>query len=109
MRVKFPSPAGGGESQAIAPLANIANRKYNGLPMIKGYILIKLLPGFESSAMSQVRATSGVLEVNSLFGHWDAIAIAEAKSLHDLSRLVLNQIRGIQGVQDTETLVHGEF
>jgi len=71
--------------------------------MVKGYILIKLLPGFESSAMSQVRATSGVLEVNSLFGHW-----AEAKSLHELSRLVLNQIRGIQGVQDTETLVHGE-
>jgi DNA-binding Lrp family transcriptional regulator len=83
--------------------------KYNGLPMVKGYILIKLLPGFESSAMSQIRATSGVLEVNFLFGHWDAIAVAEAKSLHELSRLVLNQIRGIQGVQDTETLVHGEI
>lgn len=75
--------------------------------MVKGYILIKLVPGFESSALSQVSTTSGVLEVNSVFGPWDAIAIAEAKSLSDLSRLIISQIRGIQGVQDTETLVQG--
>jgi DNA-binding Lrp family transcriptional regulator len=78
--------------------------------MVKGYILIKLLPGFESSGLSQIHATSGVLEVNPLFGRWDVIAVAEAKSLHQLSSLVINQIRGIQGVQDTETLVvHGEI
>jgi len=78
-------------------------------PMIKGYILIKLLPGFESSAMSQIRVIHGVLEVNLVFGHWDAIAVAEAKTLYELSRLVINQIRGIQGVHDTETLVYGEI
>ena len=77
--------------------------------MVKGYILIKLLPGFEASALSQISATPGVLEVNPVFGHWDAIALAEAKSLHELSRLVISQIRGIQGVHDTETLVHGEI
>ena len=68
------------------------------------------LPGFESSALSRVRATPGVLEVSLVFGHWDAIAVAEAKTLYELSRLVIGQIRGIQGVQDTETLVvHGEI
>jgi len=76
--------------------------------MIRGYILIKLLPGFESAALSQIRATTGVLEVDPVFGHWDIIATAEAKSLSELSTLVINQIRGIQGVHDTETLVHGE-
>jgi len=75
--------------------------------MVKGYILIKLHPGFESSALSQVRGTAGVLEVNSVFGPWDAIAIAEAKSLSDLATLIIKQVRGIQGVQDTETLVQG--
>lgn len=75
--------------------------------MIKGYILIKLVPGFESSALSQVGATAGVIEVNSVFGPWDAIAIAEAKSLSELATLIINQIRGIQGVQDTDTLVQG--
>ena len=77
--------------------------------MIKSYILIRLLPGFESAAMSQIRAVPGVLEVNSVFGHWDAIAVAEAKTLSDLSKLIINQIRGIQGVQQTETLLHGNI
>ena len=77
--------------------------------MAKGYVLIKLVPGFESSALPQIRNTPGVLEVNAVFGHWDAVAIAEAKTLYDLSRLVISQIRGIQGVQDTETLIHGEM
>lgn len=76
--------------------------------MVKSYLLIKLLPGFEANALSQIRAISGVLEVNPVFGHWDAIAVAEAKTLNELSRLLINQIRGIQGVEDTETLVHGE-
>ena len=77
--------------------------------MVKSYILIRLLPGFESAAMSQIRAVHGVLEINAVFGHWDAVAIAEAKSLSDLSKLIVNQIRGIQGVQQTETLLHGSI
>ncbi len=77
--------------------------------MVRGFILIKLLPGFESNALPQIRATPGVLEVDPVFGHWDVIATAEAKTLSELSTLVINQIRGIQGVHDTETLVHGEI
>jgi len=77
--------------------------------MVKGYLLIKLVPGFESNALSQIRATSGVLEVNLVFGHWDAIAIAEAKTLFELARVIIGEIRGIQGVQDTETLLQGEI
>ena len=79
------------------------------IAMVKSYILIRLLPGFESAAMSQIRAVSGVIEINAVFGHWDAVAIAEAKSLSDLSKLITNQIRGIQGVQQTETLLHGNI
>jgi len=77
--------------------------------MVKGYLLIKLVPGFESSALSQIRAINGVLEVNLVFGHWDAIAIAEAKTLFELSRLVVSEVRGVQGVQDSDTLVQGEL
>jgi len=77
--------------------------------MVKGYLLIKLVPGFESNALSQIRATPGVLEVNLVFGHWDAIAIAEAKTLFELARVIIGEIRGIQGVQDTETLLQGEI
>jgi DNA-binding Lrp family transcriptional regulator len=77
--------------------------------MVKGYILIKLVPGLESSALSQVRATPGVTEVNIVFGQWDAIATAEAKSLFELAKIIVGQVRSIQGVQDTTTLVQSEL
>jgi hypothetical protein len=77
--------------------------------MVKGYLLIKLVPGLESSALSQIQATRGILEVNLVFGGWDAIAIAEAKTLFEMAKLIVGQVRGIQGVQDTTTLVQGEL
>jgi hypothetical protein len=49
---------------------------------IKGYILIKLVPGLEAQALARIRATPGVAEVSPVFGHWDAIAVTEAQSLH---------------------------
>jgi DNA-binding Lrp family transcriptional regulator len=77
--------------------------------MVKGYLLIKLMPGLESDALSQIRAIPGVSDVNLVFGQWDAIAIAEAKSLFELSRMIIGEVRGVQGVQDTATLVQGEL
>ena len=77
--------------------------------MVTAYILIKLVPGLESSALSQIRVTPGVLDVNLVFGQWDAIATADAKSLFELAKIVVGEIRGIQGVQDTTTLLQGEL
>ena len=77
--------------------------------MMKGYILIKLIPGLESGALSQITATPGVLEVNLVFGQWDAIAIAEAQSLFQLAKILVGEVRGVQGVQDTTTLLQGEL
>ena len=77
--------------------------------MVKGYLLIKLVPGLESDAITQIRSTHGVVEVNLVFGQWDAIAVAEAKNLYELARIIVSEVRGIQGVQDTATLVQGEL
>ena len=77
--------------------------------MVKCYILVKLVPGLESSALSQIRATPGVMDVNLVFGQWDAIALAEAKTLFELTKIVVGEVRGIQGVQDTTTLLQGEL
>jgi hypothetical protein len=77
--------------------------------MVKGYLLIKLIPGLEANALSQIRNIRGVQEVNLVFGHWDALAVAEAKTLFELAKIVTGEVRGVQGVQDTETLLHGEL
>lgn len=73
--------------------------------MTKAHVLVRLVPGLEVSAVGQIRAIPGVADIIMVFGRWDAIIQVEAKSLAALSRLVINQIRGIQGVQATETLV----
>ncbi|MFC2071497.1 Lrp/AsnC ligand binding domain-containing protein [Chloroflexota bacterium] len=77
--------------------------------MVKGYLLIKLVPGLESDALSQIRATAGILDVNLVFGQWDTIAIAEAKTLFELTKIIVGEVRGIQGVQDTTTLLEAEL
>jgi DNA-binding Lrp family transcriptional regulator len=77
--------------------------------MVKGYLLIKLIPGLEANALSQIRNIRGVQEVNLVFGHWDAIAVTEAKTLFELAKIVTGEVRGVQGVQDTETLLQGEL
>ncbi len=51
---------------------------------------------------------TGSKDIIVLFGRWDAIIQVEAKTLTELSRLVIGQIRGVQGVQATETLVAAE-
>ncbi len=76
---------------------------------MKAYILVKLVPGLESSALSQIRATPGVEDVTLVFGQWDAIAVAEAKTLFELAKIVVGEVRGVQGVQDTATLLQGEL
>ncbi len=51
-----------------------------------------------------------VADINLVFGQWAAIAIAEAKTLFELSRIIISEVAlGIQGVQDTTTLVQGEL
>ena len=77
--------------------------------MVNAYILVRLIPGLESNAMSQVRVIPGVKDMISVFGRWDAIIQVEAKTMPALSRMVIGQIRGIQGVQATETLVAADF
>lgn len=77
--------------------------------MVKGYILIKLVPGLESDALSQIRATRGITDVNLVFGQWDAIAVAEAKTLFELARTIISEVRSVQGVQETTTLVQSEL
>lgn len=77
--------------------------------MVKGYVLIRLVPGLEAEALNQIRTIPGVVDLTLVFGGWDAVVHAEAQSLPALSRLVVGQIRGIQGVLATDTLVAAEL
>lgn len=77
--------------------------------MVKAFILLRLVPGLEAEALGHIRTVPGVADLTLVFGGWDAVVQAEAKTLPSLTRLVVGQIRGIHGVQATETLVATEI
>ena len=73
--------------------------------MKKAYILVSLVPGLEANTISQISSLPGVEETDLVFGRWDVVVQVQANNISDLSRMVINQIRGLQGVQTTETLI----
>ncbi len=72
---------------------------------MKAFVLCKLIAGLEQKAMNQIRTIKGITDVFLTFGSWDAVLQAEADTIDKLSGLIVREIRGIHGVQTTETLV----
>lgn len=69
------------------------------------FILCKLIAGLEQKAVSQIKNIHGIKDVYLTFGGWDAVVIAETTTMDKLSAVVVRELRGIHGVQSTETLV----
>lgn len=72
---------------------------------MRAFVLCKLGPGKEQKAVQKVRSIAGVTEVFMTFGGWDVILSAEADTIDKLSGLIVSQIRAVDGVTGTETLV----
>ncbi|HAH08260.1 MAG TPA: hypothetical protein DCM05_17330 [Elusimicrobia bacterium] len=72
---------------------------------MKAFVLCRLVAGLEQKAVAQMRSIKGVNEVFLTFGSWDVVLTAESDTLDKLSGLIVREVRGIHGVQGTETLV----
>lgn len=73
--------------------------------MVKGLVLVRLIPGDERQALEQIRGIEGVKGLTATFGPWDAIATVESKDLENLAQVVVGKIRAVRGVANTETLI----
>lgn len=70
-----------------------------------GLILLRLEAGKEEAVLAKIKDIKGVNEVQAVFGRWDLVATVEAQDLNALTSLVIKNIRAIDGVSATETLV----
>jgi len=70
-----------------------------------GLILLRLEAGKEESVLAKIKDIKGVNKVQAVFGRWDLVATVEAQDLNALTSLVVKNIRAIDGVSATETLV----
>ena len=67
-------------------------------------VLVTTDPGEEANVMAEVKGVEGVRECLLLFGEYDLFLRIEAYSYAQVSGIVLQKIRTIEGVQTTKTL-----
>jgi DNA-binding Lrp family transcriptional regulator len=79
--------------------------------MVTAFILVKVGTGeqlnFVKSVKEEVSKIKGVVKVYGVFGRYDLIAQVEASTLEELSRIIIDKMRAINGVLSTESLVVG--
>ena len=69
----------------------------------QAYVLIQSDVGRSAQVAEEVGAIDGVIAAHNVTGNYDVIVLAEAASMDDLGRLVVNQIQLINGITRTTT------
>ena len=70
---------------------------------MKAYVFLNIRTGSIPEVVRNIRSIKGVSEANMTFGPYDAVSIIEATDIHQLGRMIANEIQPIPGVLDTIT------
>ena len=68
------------------------------------FILVSTVPGKEHEVYNNISKIKYVVEIHPLFGEYDLIVKVDAEDFTELGKIVIDQIRTIEGVIDTKTL-----
>ncbi|MCK5562297.1 MAG: Lrp/AsnC ligand binding domain-containing protein [Thermoplasmata archaeon] len=77
--------------------------------MVVGYVLINTSPGSEHQVYDELRKVVNIAEVHPLFGEHDLLVKIDIDDYNKLGNIVIDQIRTIEGVEDTKTLAGISF
>ena len=77
--------------------------------MAIGFVLITTEPGQEKSVSERLEKISLVTDGWMLFGEYDLIARVQADDEYDLTRCIVEDIRPMQGIVETKTLIGAEL
>lgn len=69
----------------------------------QAYVLIQTDVGKSAQVAEEVGRIDGVIAAHNVTGNYDVIALAEAGSMDDLGRLVVNKVQLIHGITRTTT------
>ena len=76
--------------------------------MIHAYIMLNVEAGFEEAVLNHLRALDIVEEAYVSYGVYDLIVKVKAENTQELTDAVAKQVRSIDQVQTTLTLVQTE-
>ncbi len=79
-----------------------------GSAMVSGFVLMTVGAGREKDVFTGLSNIEEVKGIQMVFGHYDIIVRLESNDLSELSEIVLERIRNIEGVSTTTTLIASE-
>lgn len=76
--------------------------------MATGFALITISPLHEKDVYKKLKEMPQVVEVHPLFGEYDILVKIEAENIDMIGKVVIKNIRALNGVMDTKTLIGTE-
>tara|TARA_B100001113_G_scaffold138424_1_gene113555 strand:- start:648 stop:881 length:234 start_codon:yes stop_codon:yes gene_type:complete len=77
--------------------------------MAIGFVLITTQPGEEENVRSALDGIEHVTDRWMLFGEFDILARVQADDEFTLTRCIVEEIRPLNGIQDTKTMIGAEL
>jgi len=74
----------------------------------KAFVLINTEAGMEQEVVKKLKTMKNVKEAYTVYGVYDAIAFVEAEKMDDLKNIVSYELRKINGVRSTVTMMVAE-
>jgi len=83
---------------------------WRSAPMaILAFVMMNVKVGTDRDVVSRLRMVKGVREVYEVYAVYDIVAIVEAATMSDLNELVNSEIRKIETVTSTNTIIAEEY
>ena len=73
------------------------------------FVLLKTEPSRERDVYMALTAHDEVVETHALYGEFDLIAMVQAGDQESLTRLLVHDLRLIEGVKETQTMIAVEY
>ena len=77
--------------------------------MAIGFVLITTMPGEEENVRSALDGIEHVTARWMLFGEFDILARVQADDEFTLTRCIVEEIRPLNGIQETKTMIGAEL
>jgi DNA-binding Lrp family transcriptional regulator len=77
--------------------------------MIYGFVMVECRTGKESEVYEALKGLKWVDEVHPLFGEYDFLLRVKAKGPDDLAHFIIDQVRRLDGVENTRTYLEASF
>ena len=73
--------------------------------MIKAYVLVRVKPGMDRTALKAVKKLKPVVDIETVYGAYDLLMKIQVSTMDDLDAFIFDSIRTIQGLERTTTLI----